>query len=95
MGHQLCVKNILNNYWISGVPILKGLIRLLKRLKFCLVNTEATVKIIWSSGLDLMTRLSCKPKGSDEVITEYKHEVSYKCSNYLENNLTRPVTGTG
>ena len=45
----MCVKKILNNHWISGVPILKGLIRLLKRLKFCLVNTETTVKIIWSS----------------------------------------------
>ena len=45
MGDQLCVKKILNNHWISGVLILKGLIRLLKRLKFCLVNTETTVKL--------------------------------------------------
>ena len=49
MGDQLCVKKILNNHWISGVRILKGLIRLLKGLKFSLVNTETTVKIIWSS----------------------------------------------
>ena len=53
MGDQLCAKKILNNHWISGVPILKGLTRLLKRLKFCLVNTETTVKIIWSSGIGL------------------------------------------
>ena len=50
MGDQLCAKKILNNHWISGVPILKGLIRILKSLKFCLVNTETTVKFIWSSG---------------------------------------------
>ena len=49
MGDQLCVKMILNNHWISRVPIPKGLIRLLKGLKFSLVNTETTVKIIWSS----------------------------------------------
>ena len=49
MGDQLCAKKILNNHWISGVPILKGLIRILKSLKFCLVNTETTVKIIWRS----------------------------------------------
>ena len=49
MGDQLCAKKILNNHWISGVPILKGLIRILKSLKFCLVNTETTVKFIWSS----------------------------------------------
>ena len=35
MGDQLCVKKILN--------------RLLKGLKLSLVNTETTVKIIWSS----------------------------------------------
>ena len=49
MGDQLCVKKILNNHWISSVLIPKGLIRLLKGLKFSLVNTETTVKIIWSS----------------------------------------------
>ena len=59
MGDQLCVKKILNNHWISGVPILKGFIRLLKWLKFCLVNTETSVKIIWSPGIIEQVNTEC------------------------------------
>ena len=56
MGDQLCGKKILNNHWISWVQILKGLIRLLKGLKFSLVNTETTVKIIWSSVINYWSK---------------------------------------
>ena len=71
MGDQLCAKKILNNHWISGVPILKGLIRILKRLKFCLVNTETTVKIIWSSGIIGQCRMS-HARMTTEVVFIFK-----------------------
>ena len=70
MGDQLCAKKILNNHWISGVPILKGLIKLLKRMKFCLVNTETTVKIIWSSGNLLQPKVSSCLKNSTKWVNE-------------------------
>ena len=84
MGHQLCVKKILNNHWISGVPILNGLIRLLKRLKFCLVNTETTVKIIWSSEATAFIKVShhAIPRSVNRFVhlsvgLKIRHNISY------------------